>query len=353
MLTHAPRPTNNFFAASAVRLLVVCVGFLCILAPATAQSKGGFSFRDFSAKPKLTPPDQVKARGVLLMDAKTGEVLYARNPDAHLIPASTTKLMTALIVYEKIGGMKGRVTIDEDDTKVEPSSVPLVAGETVSVSDLFHALLIESANDTARALGRYVAGSTDAFVKMMNQRALAMGCFNTHFANPNGLPAPTGTHYTSCADLMTIFRAVLTHPELAKICSMKEYSIRTASGLHTFHNHNRLLGYYPGMGPAKTGWTIASRHTYAASVTQNGRQILLTLLDSPNKWTDAQILFNWGFAQPVSQTTSPSLAPASEPATSPISTPAPSGLASDSAPIPAPIVKKSTKHSKQASLATP
>jgi D-alanyl-D-alanine carboxypeptidase len=134
-----------------------------------------------------------------------------------------------------------------------------------------------------------------------------MGCFNTHFNNPNGLPAPSGTHYTSCADLMRIFRADLKYPELVKILSTKEYVIRTASGTHILRNHNRLLGYYPGMGPAKTGWTVASRHTYACAVTQNGRTLLLTLLDSPDKWRDAQILFNWGFAQEANQ---PALAPA-------------------------------------------
>jgi D-alanyl-D-alanine carboxypeptidase (penicillin-binding protein 5/6) len=142
-----------------------------------------------------------------------------------------------------------------------------------------------------------VAGSTNAFIGMMNQRALALGCFNTHFANPNGLPAPNGTHYTCCADLMRIFRAVIAYPELRAICSTREYSLRTASGLHNFHNHNRLLGVYPGMGPAKTGWTVASRHTYAAAVKRGDRELLLILLDSPNKWLDAQILFNWGFAQ--------------------------------------------------------
>ncbi len=88
--------------------------------------------------------------------------------------------------------------------------------------------------------------------------------------------------------------------------STKEYTIDTASGTHVLRNHNRLLGYYPGMGPAKTGWTVASRHTYACAVTQNGRTILLTLLDSPDKWKDAQILFNWGFAQAETPPSAPS-----------------------------------------------
>jgi D-alanyl-D-alanine carboxypeptidase (penicillin-binding protein 5/6) len=213
-----------------------------------------------------------------------------------LLPASTTKLMTALIVYEKLGGMKGAVTVTSDD-RAEPSNIPVVPGETISVNTLFHALLIESCNDSARTLGRAAAGSSAGFVDMMNQRAIAMGLFNTHFHNPNGLPAPSGTHFTSCADLMVIFKAVLKYPALAEIMQTKQYEIRTASGTHELRNHNRLLGYYPGMGPAKTGWTEASRHTYACEVTQNGHHLLLTLLDSPDKWHDAIILFNWGFAR--------------------------------------------------------
>ena len=291
MLTYAPRPILNSKPYRLRLLLTIWLGLFCWAGPVSAQ----FYFKNYGPHPRLTPPDAIKSVGALMVDNQTGEVLYARNPDERLLPASTTKLMTALIVYEKLG-LNGSVTIEESD-RAEPSNIPVVPGETISVDKLFHALLIESANDSARALGRAVAGSNEAFVQMMNQRALAMGCFNTHFNNPNGLPAPTGTHYTSCADLMRIFRAVIAHPELARILSTKEYTIVTASGVHTLRNHNRLLGYYPGMGPAKTGWTVASRHTYACAVTQNGRQILLTLLDSPNKWADAQILFNWGFAQ--------------------------------------------------------
>ena len=290
MLPPAPRPLLNPHLVPLLLVLTLWLGVLCWSGPASA-----FTFRDYP-RPKLASPDTIQARGALLQDLTTGETLYARDPDGRYLPASTTKLMTALIVYEKLHGMNGSVTIKTDD-RAEPSNIPVVPGETISVDTLFHALLIESCNDSARALGRSVAGTTPAFVDMMNQRALAMGCFNTHFNNPNGLPAPSGTHYTSCADLMKIFRQVLKYKELADIMRTKEYTIRTASGTHSLRNHNRLLGYYPGMGPAKTGWTVASKHTYACAVTQNGHTLLLTLLNSTNKWQDAQILFNWGFAQ--------------------------------------------------------
>jgi D-alanyl-D-alanine carboxypeptidase (penicillin-binding protein 5/6) len=295
MLIHAPRRTNNLTRRAFLLTSARWAAMFCLLSFVPAHAKN-FLFRDYGARPRLTPPDRIVARAALLVDAQSGEVLYARNPDETLLPASTTKLMTALIVYEKIH-LNGYVTITEDDTRVEPSSVPLIPGETVSVNKLFHALLIESANDSARALGRSVAGSTPAFVEMMNERAQEMHLNNTHFYNPNGLPAPAGTHYTSCADLMKIFRAVIAYPELRAICSTKYYELTTAARTQMLRNHNRLLGVYPGMGPAKTGWTEASKHTYACSVTRNGRELLLTILDSSNKWLDAEILLNWGFAQ--------------------------------------------------------
>lgn len=291
MLNPAPRHNLKRPFLLLLLLLVNWLGVLCWSGPAVAQ----FHYRDFDTGPKLTPPDQIKAVAALLIDAKTGQVLFAKNADARLLPASTTKLMTALIVYERLG-FNGSVTIVNGD-EAEPSNIPVRPGETISVDKLFHALLIESANDAARVLARAAAGSVPAFVDLMNQRALQMGCTNTHFYNPNGLPAPQGTHFTSCNDLMKMFRAVIAIPELRQICSTKEYLLKTAAKTQVLHNHNKLLGYYPGMGPAKTGWTEASRHTYAASDTQNGHELLLTLLDSPNKWADAQILYNWGFAQ--------------------------------------------------------
>ena len=148
MPTPALRPNLDRYSRRAFLRLALISGLLCVVAPARAS----FQFRDYSSRPRLTPPDAIKAVGALLVDGETGEVLYARNPDQHLLPASTTKLMTALIVREKLGGLRGSVTIDESD-RAEPSNIPVVPGETISVNDLFHALLIESANDSARALG--------------------------------------------------------------------------------------------------------------------------------------------------------------------------------------------------------
>ena len=301
MLSRPPRPhehdTGELSTSISRRFALFLIAAL-LLGAAVPAPAHNFLFHDYGPSPRLTPPDRIQAVAALLIDAQTGEVLYARNPDKRLLPASTTKLMTALLCSEHFPGLQGAVRIGPAD-RAEPSNIPVVPGEVISVDDLFHALLIESANDSARALGRAASpdGTVEGFVDLMNQRAREMGLSNTHFHNPNGLPAPAGTHFTSCADLMKIFQADLRNRQLRTIMSTLDWSIRTASGYHHFHNHNRLLAYYPGMGPAKTGWTVASRHTYAASCRRGNRELLLTLLDSTDKWTDAMILFNWGFAQ--------------------------------------------------------
>lgn len=235
---------------------------------------------------------KVKASGVLLVDAQTGRVLFERNSGEPYAPASTVKLLTALVVYEKTG-LKGQIRVVESDTRVEPSHVPLQTGEFVSIRDLVSALLIGSDNDCAMALARVINGDRQEFYNLMNSRAKELGCTKTYFRNPNGLP--TKGQYTTCRDLMLIFQKAVSYPELRQICQTRYFKLRTRSGAQTIKNHNKLLGSYPGMGPAKTGWTHSSRHTYAASATRNGRELHLTLLNSPNKWADARVLFDYGF----------------------------------------------------------
>jgi D-alanyl-D-alanine carboxypeptidase len=130
---------------------------------------------------------------------------------------------------------------------------------------------------------------------MMNERARELGCTKSVFKTPNGLPA-AGQVTTAC-DLLRIFQAAMAVPELRQICQTPSLTLRTAAGLQTLRNHNKLLGVYPGMGPAKTGWTFSSKHTYAASATRGGHELYLILLHSSNKWTDAEALFDFGFEQ--------------------------------------------------------
>ena len=237
---------------------------------------------------------KVQARSALLVDAISGKVLFRRNSTEALPPASTVKLLTALLVYERTQ-LKGEVVVQKADTLVEPSRIPLRTGETVPVKTLVQSLLIGSDNDSALALARHTGGSVEKFVTLMNVRARELGCTGSLFKNPNGLPAPG--QVTTAYDLLKIFRAAMAVPELREICRTPSIALRTAAGLQTLKNHTKLLGVYPGMGPAKTGWTFRSKHTFAASATRDGHELQLILLHSVNKWTDAKTLFDFGFEQ--------------------------------------------------------
>lgn len=269
-----------------MNLFRILLGFLCFLAIGFKETQAAVPVPTSGTLP-------VQAKSALLYDVASGRILYQRAIETPYAPASTTKLLTALLVYEK-SRLNGEVQVTAEDTHVEPSHIPLVTGETVSVRNLVRALLIGSDNDSAMALARYVGGSVSNFVRMMNLRAAALGCRHTVFKNPNGLPAYG--QVTTSADLLKIFQAAIAIPALRDICQTPSFYLATASRHQIIRNHNHLLGTYPGMGPAKTGWTYASRHTYAASATRNGRELQLIILNSPNKWNDARTLFNYGFS---------------------------------------------------------
>jgi D-alanyl-D-alanine carboxypeptidase len=268
----------------------------------------------------------IEGKAALLADMRTGKVLYAKNSEVQYAPASTIKLLTALIVWERTK-LRGKVRVQPVDTNVEPSHIPLRSGEVVPVDHLVHALLIGSDNDSAMTLARYTAGSADRFVALMNARAKQLGCTGTIVRNPHGLPVKG--QYTTAQDLLKIFEAVLAVPALREICATPRYRLSTEVGTQTIRNHNKLLGTYTGMGPAKTGWTASSRHTYAACAVRGGRELHLIILNSPNKWDDARALFDYGFktapsapAKPVAPgplVASAAVEPAPEPLAAPSS----------------------------------
>ncbi|WP_018290907.1 D-alanyl-D-alanine carboxypeptidase family protein [Verrucomicrobium sp. 3C] len=239
---------------------------------------------------------RVQAGSVLLWDEGSKSALFRRQMDAPHPPASTTKLMTALLVYEKTR-LAGEVVVSHEDlpSSGEVSTVRLLPGDRLLVTDLVRALLISSSNEAALALARQTSGSVVAFVAEMNARAKGLGCEKTHFVNPSGQTEPG--HLSCASDLLRIFEAVLAVEPLRRICASESYSLRSAEGkpIQYLMNTNRLLGPYPGMGPAKTGWTQEARHTYAALCQRGERKVALILLDSPNKWADAVALFDFAF----------------------------------------------------------
>lgn len=271
------------------------LGLVLVAGPMGAADSGAAS----APEVELPLEQRVLAAGALLVDADTGRVLFRKDPETCYAPASTTKVLTALVAYEKCG-LSGVIRVPRAATLVEPTRIPLVTGERITMRDALNALLIGSNNDVAVAIAHHVAGDVPSFCALMNRRAQQLGCTGTHFANPNGLTAPGQT--TTCEDMLLIFRKALSYPVLRQMMRTPVYVMQTQTGTHRIKNHNLLLGKYPGMGPAKTGWTSASRHTYAASASQNGRELHLILMKSENKWKDARILFDWGFSRVAPRT---------------------------------------------------
>ena len=209
-----------------------------------------------SAVPDRTPFD-VKAKSAVLMDAETGAVLYAKNADEALPPASVTKIMTLLLFMEAVD--EGAVSLDEDVTVSEyaasmgGSQVYLEPGETMKAEDLLKCVVIASANDAAVALAEKTAGSESAFVSRMNERAAELGMNNTRFENVTGLDDDTTKHLTSAYDIALMSRALLAHPKILEYSTIWMDSIR--DGTFGLTNTNRLIRSYQGATGLKTGST--------------------------------------------------------------------------------------------------
>ncbi len=231
------------------------------------------------------PP--ITARAALLADAETGEILLSYNADQPLPPASTTKIMTALITLER-ADPRDVVTVP-GAALIGESSMGLMAGERVTVEELLYGLLMVSGNDAAMALAYHVAGSPEAFVALMNQRAAELGLRNTRFVNPHGLDVPG--HVMSAADLLVIAREAMRYELFRRIVATPQ--ARVAGRL--LINRNELLTRYPGADGIKTGTTDAAGQCLVATVTRNGRRVIAVILGSRDRYADAQALFDHYF----------------------------------------------------------
>lgn len=239
----------------------------------------------------------VRASSAIVIDANTGTVLHAINADQKRPVASTQKLMTALLVAES-GSLEKIVTIQASDTWAEPSKLDIRPGETYRRSDLLRVLLVKSMNDVARALARDNAGSVEAFAEKMNARADQLGMKNSHFVNPNGLPAP-GQHSTA-RDMAKVAAAAYRNSTIRSIVKMKDLQWRHPDGhVSEFHNTNRVLSSLPSCNGMKTGYTQASGFCLISSASANGRDIISVVLgdSKPDIWTDSHRLLAWGLSK--------------------------------------------------------
>ena len=238
---------------------------------------------------------RTRAASVLVTDAKNARILYEKNADERRPPASTQKLLTALLVAEA-GNLDRRVVVQETDTQAEPVKLYIKAGEVYTRRALLEVLLVHSTNDVARCLARDNAGSVEAFAEKMNRKALELGMTHSHFVNPNGLPAPY--QYSTARDMAKLARAAYESATIRSIVSMKNVSFTYADGrVRDFKNTNRVLRGYPFCNGMKTGYTEAAGHCLISSGSNNGREVIVVVLgDNQQVWRDSYSLLAWGLS---------------------------------------------------------
>jgi D-alanyl-D-alanine carboxypeptidase (penicillin-binding protein 5/6) len=234
---------------------------------------------------------EVSARSFVIMDAKTGKILLSLQPHQFWPPASTLKVMTAMMVREHLK-LDDKVRVSRYAASAPPSKVGLKPGESYTVQDLLYGLLLNSGNDTARALAERVSGSESAFAQQLTREVRQWGAYRTSCATANGLPADN--QYTTAEDLALMFRRAMQDPELAKIMETKYY---TFPGNKELRNHNRFLFTTPLAVAGKTGYTRAAKHTYVGMFKNGDHEIIVAVMGSTNqkKWADLRSLIEAGF----------------------------------------------------------
>ena len=240
-------------------------------------------------------------KSAILIEASTGKVLYEQDPDKALPPASVTKVMTLLLVMEAIeaGKIKYSDTVraSANACSMGGSQIFLEENEEMSVEDLVKSVVIASANDAAVALAEYVAGTEEAFVKQMNEKARALGMKNTNFENTNGLDDTAQNHFTSARDIAIMSRELIKYPKITEYSSIWMDSIR--NGEFGLTNTNRLVRFYKGATGLKTGSTSKAGFCISATAERDGMSLICVIMGSPSRDVRnaaATSLLDYGFA---------------------------------------------------------
>lgn len=250
-----------------------------------------------SGIPGVAPP-RIYGQSAIVIDARSGEVLYAKNADSIRPVASTQKLLTALTVLDD-GSINRQLTITKSDTYCEPTKLYLRPGEVYTRGELLKALVVKSGNDVARALARDVGGSQEGFAARMNRKARSLGMRRSNFVNPNGLPAQG--QYSTARDIAIAARAAWENRTIRSWTSIKAYTFRYSDGrTKRLENTNKLLKRVPYCDGLKTGTTNAAGRCLASSGTLGGRSVIAVVLksNSANIWDDSEALLRWALESP-------------------------------------------------------
>ncbi len=231
----------------------------------------------------------LSAQKAILVDGTTGRVLYEKNADSQSLIASTTKIMTALVVCEQCNVLD-RMRIPKEAVGIEGSSMYLQEGEILTIQELLYGLMLHSGNDAAVALAIYCGGTVEGFAGLMNDKARQLGMDESNFENPNGLDAPG--HYSTARDLAKLASYAMENPIFYKTASAKNVTI----GQRYLRNHNKLLWLYEGADGVKTGYTRAAGRILVSSATRDGRRLVAVTINAPDDWNDHMALLNQGFS---------------------------------------------------------
>ena len=231
----------------------------------------------------------ISAKCAIVVDGQTGRVLYEKDADKQSLIASTTKIMTALIVCEQCNVLD-RMSVPKEAVGIEGSSMYLREGEVLTIQELLYGMMLHSGNDAAVALAIYCGGTVEGFAELMNDKAHRLGMNDTHFVNPNGLDAPG--HYSTARDLALLASYAMENPIFAQTVSAKT----VCAGGRSLRNHNKLLWQVEGADGVKTGFTKAAGRILVSSATRQGRRIVAVTIHAPDDWNDHKTLIDQGFS---------------------------------------------------------
>ncbi len=246
------------------------------------------------AQAQVEMPDTI-AGSACLIDAEDNSVLFGKDEDRIMPPASTTKIMTAIIALES-GKLDEPLVITPQAVNTEPSSLGLRLGDRITLREALAGMMVVSGNDAAVAVAETVAGSVPAFAKMMNDKAKELGANNTHFVNPHGLTAQG--HYSTAHDMAVIAAYAMKNPEFRQIVGRKAYTVQYLDG-HTQYvtTTNRFLkSGFEGANGIKTGFTNAAGDCLVASATRGKKTMIAVFYNDDNRWEDAPVWLEYGFS---------------------------------------------------------
>ncbi|PKM80118.1 MAG: D-alanyl-D-alanine carboxypeptidase [Firmicutes bacterium HGW-Firmicutes-14] len=284
----------HFTLKSGIKLRIISlIAVLAILAGPTGLA---FAQPDSTVVPEL----QTTAESAILLEAATGSILFEKDPDKELPPASVTKVMTLLVALDAVenGRVKltDKVAASENASGMGGSQIYLEPGEEMPLKTMLISIAVGSANDACVAVAEHIAGSHEAYVRMMNEKARELGCRHTNFVNSYGLPAEG--HYTSARDLSIMMREAIKHPLFNELTSIKRYDLR--GGDFVLWNTNKLLWWYTGTEGGKTGWTSEAKYCLASTAKRDNLRLIAVVMATPeprSHFRESMKLYNYGFAQ--------------------------------------------------------